>query len=738
MRDAGDVSSNPNERAWSREEAPLEEGGDLSRRRRERHVEKEETTLLSTGGATQLATIRVRSACDISTTTPRLKRVRRSRRRGAHTLHRRRHTPRRSRAPSRWRSDSSSRRRWRRRTRAASSCVDRWRAPGRRPRPRRRTDAPSGRRCDARSTPSRSPRRTTSRRSSRDRRLPRRASPPSRRSSRRARRPRPEREATTLGGRPRAASPPRPAGRGPAATRAHPRRRRRGSRRRGGRARARARRPPSPPRRPPRAFPPRTSTEPPPSRATSSVEPSTRRAPSTRTIPSRSPHAPSTPDAPRSPSHEPPADASTSTSTSRPPTPSPNPPRDDDEFGDPDGDPEYFAPSRETRTSLDAAAAAEAEDDARLAEAADCTEAMAYRIKAAEAAAGSTAVRIRDAAEDASFAFAVGKGKNGVRRTERADHGTRTFDLDAGSADIVTVRGYVPESGSPANPSRPRPSSFARLPRRAHGPDDVRSFGDAPSFSPSFSPSAPLSPSPFARRVGPRTPAGALVDECLEETRFAAARDGERAARFEHPSPGSPPRRAWRRRRGGVEGGGDGSGRGGEKRGGGVGGVGDGSGRGYDALFPPIRGERATRPSPKRLGVDNAATVTATTWGRAAAATTNANVNADANGAPRWGTPEKLSGMKRTPSAAREVRLASVPRSPAASASRGTKDETTRARNQNSGGVESGLGLGFGFGSRLESRLGEGFGPRVRDDSRRNGEGRDDFFAVTERFRYGA
>ena len=170
----------------------------------------------------------------------------------------------------------------------------------------------------------------------------------------------------------------------------------------------------------------------------------------------------------------------------------------------------------------------------------------------------------------------------------------------------------------------------------------------------------------------------------------------------------------------------------------GVGGVGDGSGRGYDALFPPIRGERATRPSPKRLGVDNAATVTATTWGRAAAATTNANVNADANGAPRWGTPEKLSGMKRTPSAAREVRLASVPRSPAASASRGTKDETTRARNQNSGGVESGLGLGFGFGSRLESRLGEGFGPRVRDDSRRNGEGRDDFFAVTERFRYGA
>ena len=414
------------------------------------------------------------------------------------------------------------------------------------------------------------------------------------------------------------------------------------------------------------------------------------------------------------------------------------PPRDDDEFGDPDGDPEYFAPSRETRTSLDAAAAAEAEDDARLAEAADCTEAMAYRIKAAEAAAGSTAVRIRDAAEDASFAFAVGKGKNGVRRTERADHGTRTFDLDAGSADIVTVRGYVPESGSPANPSRPRPSSFAHLPRRAHGPDDVRSFGDAPSFSPSFSPSAPLSPSPFARRVGPRTPAGALVDECLEETRFAAARDGERAARFEHPSPGSPPRRAWRRRRGGVERGGDGSGRGGEKRGGGVGGVGDGSGRGYDALFPPIRGERATRPSPKRLGVDNAATVTATTWGRAAAATTNANVNADANGAPRWGTPEKLSGMKRTPSAAREVRLASVPRSPAASASRGTKDETTRARNQNSGGVESGLGLGFGFGSRLESRLGEGFGPRVRDDSRRNGEGRDDFFAVTERFRYGA
>ena len=401
------------------------------------------------------------------------------------------------------------------------------------------------------------------------------------------------------------------------------------------------------------------------------------------------------------------------------------PPRDDDEFGDPDGDPEYFAPSRETRTSLDAAAAAEAEDDARLAEAADRTEAMAYRIKAAEAAAGSTAVRIRDAAEDASFAFAVGKGKNGVRRTERADHGTRTFDLDAGSAGIVTVRGYVPESGSPANPSRPRPSSFAHLPRRAHGPDDVRSFGDAPSFSPSFSPSAPLSPSPFARRVGPRTPAGALVDECLEETRFAAARDGERAARFEHPSPGSPPRRAWRRRRGGVGGGG-------------VGGVGDGSGRGYDALFPPIRGERATRPSPKRLGVDNAATVTATTWGRAAAATTNANVNADANGAPRWGTPEKLSGMKRTPSAAREVRLASVPRSPAASASRGTKDETTRARNQNSGGVESGLGLGFGFGSRLESRLGEGFGPRVRDDSRRNGEGRDDFFAVTERFRYGA
>ena len=396
------------------------------------------------------------------------------------------------------------------------------------------------------------------------------------------------------------------------------------------------------------------------------------------------------------------------------------PPRDDDEFGDPDGDPEYFSPSRETRTSLDAAAAAEAEDDARLAEAADRTEAMAYRIKAAEAAAGSTAVRIRDAAEDASFAFAVGKGKNGVRRTERADHGTRTFDLDAGSADIVTVRGYVPESGSPANPSCPRPSSFAHLPRRARGPDDVRSFGDAPSFSPSFPPSAPSSPSPFARRVGPRTPAGALVDECLEETRFAAAREGERAARFEHPSPGSPPRRAWRRRGGGVEG------------------VGDGSGRGHDARFPPIRGERATRPSPKRLGVDNAATVTATTWGRAAAATTNANVNADANGAPRWGTPEKLSGMKRTPSAAREVRLASVPRSPAASASRGTKDETTRARNQNSGGVESGLGLGFGFGSRLESRLGEGFGPRVRDDSRRNGEGRDDFFAVTERFRYGA
>ena len=414
------------------------------------------------------------------------------------------------------------------------------------------------------------------------------------------------------------------------------------------------------------------------------------------------------------------------------------PPRDDDEFGDPDGDPEYFAPSRETRTSLDAAAEAEAEDDARLAEAADRTEAMAYRIKAAEAAAGSTAVRIRDAAEDASFAFAVGKGKNGVRRTERADRGTRTFDLDAGSADFVTVRGHVPESGSPANPSCPRPSSFAPLPRRAHGPDDVRSFGDAPSFSLSFSPSAPSSPSPFARRVGPRTPAGALVDECLEETRFAAARDGERAARFEHPSPGSPPRRAWRRRRGGVERGGDGSGRGGEKRGGGVGGVGDGSGRGYDALFPPIRGERATRPPPKRLGVDNAATVTATTWGRAAAATTNANVNADANGAPRWGTPEKLSGMKRTPSAAREVRLASVPRSPAASASRGTKDETTRARNQNSGGAESGLGLGFGFGSRLESRLGEGFGPRVRDDSRRNGEGRDDFFAVTERFRYGA
>ena len=420
------------------------------------------------------------------------------------------------------------------------------------------------------------------------------------------------------------------------------------------------------------------------------------------------------------------------------------PPRDDDEFGDPDGDPEYFAPSRETRTSLDAAAAAEAEDDARLAEAADRTEAMAYRIKAAEAAAGSTAVRIRDAAEDASFAFAVGKGKNGVRRTERADHGTRTFGLDAGSADIVTVRGYVPESGSPANPSCPRPSSFAHLPRRAHGPDDVRSFGDAPSFSPSFSPSAPSSPSPFARRVGPRTPAGALVDECLEETRFAAARDGERAARFEHPSPGSPLRRAWRRRRGGVEG------------------VGDGSGRGYDALFPPIRGERAMRPPPKRLGVDDVATVTATTWGRAAAAATNApaaaatnapaaaatnvpaaaatnaNVNADVDGAPRWGTPEKLSGMKRTPSAAREVRLASVPRSPAASASRGTKDETTRARNQNSGGAESGLGLGLGFGSRLESRLGEGFGPRVRDDSRRNGEGRDDFFAVTERFRYGA
>ena len=532
--------------------------------------------------------------------------------------------------------------------------------------------------------------------------------------------------------------PPRPAGRGPAATRAHPRRRRRGSRRRGGRARARARRRPPRPRGGPSRLPPanvhRTSTlarhllrrTVDPSRA---IDAHDSIALAARTL-----------DAGRA------AFAVSRTARGRldldldlPPADAvAEPPRDDDEFGDPDGDPEYFAPSRETRTSLDAAAAAEAEDDARLAEAADCTEAMAYRIKAAEAAAGSTAVRIRDAAEDASFAFAVGKGKNGVRRTERADHGTRTFDLDAGSAGIVTVRGYVPESGSPANPSRPRPSSFAHLPRRAHGPDDVRSFGDAPSFSPSFSPSAPLSPSPFARRVGPRTPAGALVDECLEETRFAAARDGERAARFEHPSPGSPPRRAWRRRRGGVERGGDGSGRGGEKRGGGVGGVGDGSGRGYDALFPPIRGERATRPSPKRLGVDNAATVTATTWGRAAAATTNANVNADANGAPRWGTPEKLSGMKRTPSAAREVRLASVPRSPAASASRGTKDETTRARNQNSGGVESGLGLGFGFGSRLESRLGEGFGPRVRDDSRRNGEGRDDFFAVTERFRYGA
>ena len=737
MRDAGDVSSNPNERAWSREEAPLEEGGDLSRRRRERHVEKEETTLLSTGGATQLATIRVRSACDISTTTPRLKRVRRSRRRGAHTLHRRRHTPRRSRAPSRWRSDSSSRRRWRRRTRAASSCVDRWRAPGRRPRPRRRTDAPSGRRCDARSTPSRSPRRTTSRRSSRDRRLPRRASPPSRRSSRRA----------TTATRARSDDPRRtpPRGISPSTRRTRTRRDARPpptpspriSTPWRTRSRARARAAHLAPRRPPRLPPAnvhRTSTlarhllrrTVDPSRA---IDAHDSIALAARTL-----------DAGRA------AFAVSRTARGRldldldlPPADAvAEPPRDDDEFGDPDGDPEYFAPSRETRTSLDAAAAAEAEDDARLAEAADCTEAMAYRIKAAEAAAGSTAVRIRDAAEDASFAFAVGKGKNGVRRTERADHGTRTFDLDAGSAGIVTVRGYVPESGSPANPSRPRPSSFAHLPRRAHGPDDVRSFGDAPSFSPSFSPSAPLSPSPFARRVGPRTPAGALVDECLEETRFAAARDGERAARFEHPSPGSPPRRAWRRRRGGVERGGDGSGRGGEKRGGGVGGVGDGSGRGYDALFPPIRGERATRPSPKRLGVDNAATVTATTWGRAAAATTNANVNADANGAPRWGTPEKLSGMKRTPSAAREVRLASVPRSPAASASRGTKDETTRARNQNSGGVESGLGLGFGFGSRLESRLGEGFGPRVRDDSRRNGEGRDDFFAVTERFRYGA
>ena len=167
----------------------------------------------------------------------------------------------------------------------------------------------------------------------------------------------------------------------------------------------------------------------------------------------------------------------------------------------------------------------------------------------------------------------------------------------------------------------------------------------------------------------------------------------------------------------------------------------------------------ATRPSdassadatPPRFvgdgGEEIAATVTATTWGRAAATVaatataanaTNANVNADANGAPRWGTPEKLSGMKRKPPRRGEVRLASVPRSPAASASRGTKDETTRARNQNSGGAESGLGLGFGFGSRLESRLGEGFGPRVRDGSRRNGEGRDDFFAVTERFRYGA
>ena len=274
----------------------------------------------------------VRSACDISTTTPRLKRgalegvAGRTRFIAGGTrrdvLVRRRW----------WRSDSSSRGDGAGdgTLRAASSRVDRWRAPGRRPRPRRRTDALSGRRGDARSTPSRSPRRTTSRRSRRDRRLPRRARRRGRGVPRGARRPRFAREATTLGGHPRATPPPRPAGRGPVATRATPRRRRRGPRRRGGRARARARGRRRPrPRGGPRAFPPRTSSEPPPARATSSVEPSTRspRAPSTRTIPSRSPRAPSTPDAPRSPSRRPTTDPPAWNATSRPgPRPRPVPP----------------------------------------------------------------------------------------------------------------------------------------------------------------------------------------------------------------------------------------------------------------------------------------------------------------------------------------------------------------------------------------------------------------------------
>ena len=388
-------------------------------------------------------------------------------------------------------------------------------------------------------------------------------------------------------------------------------------------------------------------------------------------------------------------------------------------------------------------------------------------------------------------------------RERERDRDARAFDLDVGVGggatfviagrevpvrddgrreDAGSVRGYAPAPTSREEPSYPYPypypypSSFAPLPRRAppprprpkrhdrpdgpRGRDDARSFGGAsfggaPSRSPSPSPtrarSPSPSPSPFARRAGPRTPAGALVDAFLEETRLAAKRDRERAARFErerdfarahdeHPSPtsASPPRRAWRRR-------------------GGVGGGGDGSRRGYDALFPPSRGDGAAsrpprdaplgpspRPPPPRFGGDgrdeNAATVTATTWGRAAP--TTAAANATANGAPRWGTPEKLSGMKRKPSAAREVRRASVLCSPAASASasRGREGETTRAREWDAG-AESRFGFGFGFngfGSRLgSSRIGEGFGPRVRDGSRRNGEGLNDFFAVTEGFRYG-
>ena len=255
------------------------------------------------------------------------------------------------------------------------------------------------------------------------------------------------------------------------------------------------------------------------------------------------------------------------------------PPRDDDEFGDPDGDPEYFAPSRETRTSLDAAAAAEAEDDARLAEAADCTEAMAYRIKAAEAAAGSTAVRIRDAAEDASFAFAVGKGKTA------SDGPNEPITARGRSISTRARRASSRFADTCPSPGRPR-TRRVRVRRRS------RTFRDEPTAPTTFVRSATprLSPRPSPRRrrcprlrsrgasvrARPRARSSTSVSRRPDSRRRGTAserRDSNILRR------GLPPRRAWRRRRGGVERGGDGSGRGGEKRGGGVGGVGDGSGR---------------------------------------------------------------------------------------------------------------------------------------------------------------